>query len=487
MHNHFELDTIVALASAQDVGAISLIRLSGKNSIPIINKIFNGKDLTQQKPNTIHFGIIKENNEVIDEVLVSIFKAPNSFTKEDSIEITCHGSSYIVEKIIQLLIKKGARIAEPGEFTKRAFINGRFDLTQAESIADLIASNSKLSHNIAMNNMRGGISLKINEFRERLINFASLLELELDFSEEDIEFVNRDQLINTIKDLIKEISQILDGFKLGNAIKKGIPIVIAGKPNAGKSTLLNTFLQEERAIVSDIPGTTRDFIEDQINIDGINFRFIDTAGIRKINDILDVCQDISKTYLSSTNESDYKKNFKEEQYTIEAIGIKRTFEKMKQASLILYLLDLENSNIKDMDKEIKELKKLNIPFIKVGNKLDRAKSENLKFFKNDSNMIFISAEKNENIDELKNKMIRKLDITKNYGSNTIITNLRHYDSLLNSKQSLEQVLNGLERGITNELIVSDIKMALNSLGEITGEITTDDLLDNIFSNFCIGK
>ncbi|MCP3659805.1 MAG: tRNA uridine-5-carboxymethylaminomethyl(34) synthesis GTPase MnmE [Bacteroidetes bacterium] len=450
-----ELNTIVALASAQGSGAISLIRLSGKDSIEIINKIFKGKDLTKQKPNTIHFGFIKEENEVIDEVLVSIFKAPNSFTKENSVEITCHGSSYIIQKIIELLIKQGARLAAPGEFTKRAFINGRFDLTQAEAIADLIASDTQISHNIAMNNLRGGISKKINEFRNQLINFASLLELELDFSEEDVEFADRNQLINIINELTKEIKTILDGFKLGNAVKKGVPVVIVGKPNVGKSTLLNVLLNEERAIVSDIPGTTRDFIEDQINIEGINFRFVDTAGIRKAKD------------------------------KIEAIGIDRTFEKMKKASLILYLLDLENGNAQNINLE--QITNLNIPYIIIGNKLDKANVDNIKYFNKNKDSLLISAYKNQNIDKLKKLMIKKLGINQNYESHTIISNARHYDIFIKINQSLNEVLSNLKQNITSELIVSDIRIALNYLGEITGEITTDDLLDNIFSKFCIGK
>jgi tRNA modification GTPase len=373
------------------------------------------------------------------------------------VEISCHGSPYIVRKIIQLLLKQGARLAQAGEFTKRAFMHGKFDLAQAEAVADLIASDSEISHKAALNQMRGGFSEKIKALRAQLVHFASMIELELDFVEEDVEFADRQQLENLIDEILAVINQLISSFDLGNVIKNGVPTVIAGKPNAGKSTLLNALLNEEKAIVSDIPGTTRDFIEDEINIGGIGFRFTDTAGLRETTD------------------------------KVEAIGVKRTYEKMQKASLIIYLFDLEHDTTQDVYRAINQLENQGIPFIKVGNKVDRAQPALLEAVKKIEDVVFISAEKRENLEGLKEKVMDCVSLEKFNTSGTIVTNVRHYQSLLQTRQALEDVLGGIDNQITHDFLAQDIRHALHHLGEITGEITTDDLLGNIFSKFCIGK
>lgn len=450
-------DTIVALSTPEGVGAIAVVRLSGKDAIQITNQVFKGKDLETQSSHTLHFGTIRDGKEILDEVVVSLFKAPHSFTKENVVEISCHGSPFIVRKIIQLLLKQGARLAQAGEFTKRAFMNGQFDLAQAEAVADLISSDSEASHKAAINQMRGGFSEEIKELRAQLVHFASMIELELDFVEEDVEFADREQLESLINEILRVINLLIDSFDLGNVIKNGVPTVIAGKPNAGKSTLLNALLNEEKAIVSDIPGTTRDFIEDEINIGGIGFRFIDTAGLRETTD------------------------------KVEAIGVKRTYEKMQKASLIIYLFDLEHDNIQDVHRAINQLENQGIPFIKVGNKVDKAQPELLEAVRKIDDVVFISAEKKENLEGLKQKITDFVDLDKLKTSGTIVTNVRHYQSLLQTRESLQDVLNGLANQITHDFLAQDIRHALQHLGEITGEITTDDLLGNIFSKFCIGK
>src|SRR5688572_15732107 len=358
MTNTFE-DTIVALATAQGVSAIAVIRLSGEQSISITQKVFQGKDLTQQPSHTIHFGNLRDGEKIIDEVLVSVFKSPNSFTKENSTEISCHGSPIIIKEIIKVLLKNGARLAEPGEFTKRAFFHGRFDLAQAEAVADLINAETDNARQAALNQMRGGFSKEINHLREELIHFASLIELELDFGEEDVEFAKRDDLKNLIKKIQSYLHSLITSFDQGNVIKNGVPTVIAGKPNAGKSTLLNTLLNEEKAIVSEIAGTTRDVIEDEMVVGGINFRFIDTAGLRETQDV------------------------------IEAIGVERTRERMKKASLIIYLFDLSHTSISEIVTEEAHLEHLGIPYLKVGNKLDKADPELFKLLQS-RDFIFIS-------------------------------------------------------------------------------------------------
>jgi tRNA modification GTPase len=450
-------DTIVALATPQGIGAIAVVRLSGLQAISIANAVFHGKNLDAVDSHTIHFGTIREGKEIIDEVLMSVFIAPRSFTKENVVEISCHGSSYIIKRIINLLVSKGARLAKPGEFTKRAFLNGQFDLAQAEAVADVISSDSEAAHQAAMSQMRGGFSKDIKQLREQLIHFASMIELELDFGEEDVEFADRHDLAKLVTDLKTIINQLIKSFDLGNVIKNGVPTVIAGKPNAGKSTLLNALLKEEKAIVSDIAGTTRDSIEDEINIEGVAFRFIDTAGIRETTDV------------------------------IEALGVERTHSKMKEASLILYLFDLVNDNITDINKEINKLENLGKPFIPIGNKIDKAPAGLVAQLKKDDRFIFISASQQQYLEELKDKILDQVNLKNIRSSDTIVTNARHFESLLKTSQALDDVLAGIGSNVTGDFLALDIRQALHHLGEITGEVTNDDLLANIFSKFCIGK
>jgi tRNA modification GTPase len=450
-------DTIIALSTAPGVGAIAVIRLSGDEALTLTNKVFHGKDLTQQESHTAHFGTIRDGRKIIDEVVATIFIAPKSFTKENVVEISCHGSPYIVQKIIKLFLSKGARLAKPGEFTQRAFINGQFDLAQAEAVADLINADTEAAHTAALNQMRGGFSDQIKQLRQELIHFASMIELELDFGEEDVEFADRSDLKNLVDKLLEVIKILVNSFDLGNVIKNGVPTVIAGKPNAGKSTLLNALLNEEKAIVSDIEGTTRDFIEDEINLEGVVFRFIDTAGLRETED------------------------------KVEAIGVKRTREKMKQASLIIYLFDLTKDNLTDINREINMLENLGIPFIKVGNKVDNAQPALYEALQKDKDILFISAVNKENLEALKQKLVETVNLDNFKTGDTVVTNIRHYDNLVQTQNALTAVLEGLGNNITGDFLAMDIRQALHHLGEITGEITTDDLLANIFSKFCIGK
>src|SRR5690554_1102919 len=451
-------DTIIALATPQGVGAIAVIRLSGKDAIRLTNEVFKGKDLEKQASHTIHFGSIRDGEMIIDEVLVSLFIAPSSFTKENVVEISTHGSSYIVNQVIKLFVRKGARPAKPGEFTQRACINGQFDLAQAEAVADLIHSDSEASHMAAMNQMRGGFSGTIKQLREQLVHFASMIELELDFSEEDVEFASRYDLKVLVEKLLRVIEELIASFDLGNVIKNGVPTVIAGKPNAGKSTLLNALLNEEKAIVSDIAGTTRDFIEDEITLGGMVFRFIDTAGLRETADV------------------------------IESMGVTRTQEKMKTASLILYLFDLGDTSIEEVADDVQKLEDLGVPYIKVANKVDVSNDLVINQLKDQHpDTVFISAGRRENLDLLKSRILELINLDKFKTGNTLVTNIRHYDSLNRTRESLLDVLTGLDQGITNDFLAMDIRRSLHFLGEITGEITTDDLLANIFSKFCIGK
>lgn len=449
-------DTIVALATAQGISALAVIRLSGADAIDLVNAVFKGKDLTKQPTHTIHFGTIRDGDKVIDEVLVSIFREPNSFTKENSVEISCHGSPVIVKEIIKVLIANGARLAEPGEFTKRAFLNGRFDLAQAEAVADLINAETDNARQAALNQMRGGFSKEINRLREELIHFASLIELELDFGEEDVEFAKRDELKELILKIQSYLHLLTESFDQGNVIKNGVPTVIAGKPNAGKSTLLNVLLNEERAIVSDIPGTTRDVIEDEIVLGGINFRFIDTAGLRETQDL------------------------------IESIGVERTRAQMKKASLIIYLFDLSQTSLPEIEEELNHLQALAIPYIAVGNKLDKANNTLLTALK-DRDFVLISAAHHTHIDELKARIVSHFHVQKVKTGDVLVTNLRHYQGLTQTHDALTRVLDGMEQGITGDFLAMDIRQALHYLGEITGTITTEDLLANIFGKFCIGK
>lgn len=447
---------IIAPATPPGVSALAIIRLSGKDSIAITQKVFEGKNLEDQPSHTLHLGLIKDGTEAIDEVVVSIFRAPHSFTKENSVEISCHGSQVIVQRIISTFLKNGATLAGPGEFTKRAFLNGRFDLAQAEAVADLIVSETDNARQAALNQMRGGFSKEIKRLREELIHFASLIELELDFGEEDVEFAKRDDLRKLILGIQDYLSSLIQSFEQGNVIKNGVPTVIAGKPNAGKSTLLNVLLKEERAIVSDIPGTTRDVIEDEMVLGGINFRFIDTAGLRETTD------------------------------TIEAIGVGRTKEQLKKASLILYLVDLSNSTYADIKEELKPLYELNIPLIKVGNKVDQANMSLLKDLGRED-FVFISATQKTNMESLQQKILSKFHVDHIRQGDVVITNARHHQSLQQTNEALDRVLAGMANGVTGDFLAMDVRQALYYLGTITGEISTEDLLDNIFSKFCIGK
>ena len=450
-------DTIVAQSTAFGESALAIVRITGKKAIEIINKIFPNKDLNKVKSHTIHFGNLVYNDEVIDEVLVSVFKEPNSYTKENLIEISCHGSSYIIKKIITITIHLGARIANKGEFTFRSFINGNMDLSQAEAVADIISSNSKNSHKLAINHIKGVFSNKIKELRKDLIDFSSLLELELDFSEEDVEFANRKKLNKTVKEIIDYSDILIDSFKLNNVIKDGINIIILGKPNVGKSTILNALLDEEKAIISNIPGTTRDIIEDTITIGGNIVRFIDTAGLR---DTID---------------------------TIEKIGIEKALKKTKEASIILYIIDLNASNINTIKSELESefLKDKNI-FI-IGNKADlKVKNDVKTYFKSKKHLIISGIKEN---DIIKLKKLIEIYISQNLirEESSIMINERHYQLLKKVKDSLLNVKNNIKNKSNTDLLAMDVKYALNHLGEITGEITNDEILGNIFSRFCIGK
>ena len=452
MKDYNRKDTICALATGSGMGAIAIIRTSGIKAFAICNKVFS-KNITDVKSHSIHFGTLKKGEEIIDEVLIGVFKNPNSFTGEDVFEISCHGSVFIQQQILQLLTENGARIANPGEFTLRAFSNGKMDLSQAEAVADLIASESKKSHQIAITQMRGGFSNDLKILREQLINFASLIELELDFSEEDVEFANREQF-NQLLLLIKEkLTKLIDSFQLGNVIKNGISVTILGAPNVGKSTLLNVLVNEDRAIVSEIAGTTRDTIEDVINIEGIQFRFIDTAGLRDTKD------------------------------TIEKIGIKKALEKAEKAEVVIYLLDA-TTNIEAQEKEIVKIKKLQNKLIVVVNKTDL--NPNIYETLKEKNYLFISAKNKDGIEDLKKTIIKSID-TNLSSDETVISNSRHQEELSNTLKEIIAVMGGLNNGISGDLLAINIRQALYHLGLITGEVTTDDLLGNIFSKFCIGK
>jgi len=450
-------EPIVALATPPGKSAIAVIRLSGQDVISIVNRVFKGKNLTQQPSHTLHFGTINHQDQPIDEVLIALFRAPNSFTKEESVEISCHGSTYIIQKIIQIFVNLGVRLAKPGEFTQRAFLNGRFDLVQAEAVADLIAADTAIAHKTALQQMRGGFSTQLQSLREKLIHVGALLELELDFAEEDVAFADRTLLEELVKELLSIINHLIESFQLGNVIKNGLPIMIVGKPNVGKSTLLNTLIQEERAIVSPIPGTTRDLIEAEINIGGIHCRFIDTAGLRE----------------HTTD-------------TIEAIGIAKTKERMQQVSLILYLFDLAEESLPDIQKTVVELDLLHIPYIKVGNKLDCAQPALLEALSN-QDYLFISAAKRQYLTQLENRILELFHVDRMVGTDTIVVNARHHESLVKTEDALSAVLQGIAQGLSNEFLMIDIKRALYHLGEITGAITTEDLLDDLFAKFCIGK
>ena len=459
-------DIICALSTPPGMGAIAVIRLSGGGSAALTDHFFrspSGKKLADAAANTVHFGRIYSDGEVLDEVLVTVFRAPHSFTGEESVEISCHGSVFIQQRLMELLLANGARMAQAGEFTRRAFRNGKFDLSQAEAVADLIASSSRAAHRVAMNQMRGGFAQKLTLLRDKLLWFVSLIELELDFSEEDVEFANREKLHELTHEIEEEIVRLTDSFRLGNAIKGGIPVAIIGETNAGKSTLLNLLLNEERAIVSDIHGTTRDVIEDVVNMEGVTFRFIDTAGIRQTND------------------------------TIETLGIERTYRKIEQASIVLWMIDLTTP----IDK-IELLATSIIPKMKekhlilLFNKADLIREELRESIENmlpevKADRLFISAKQQLNTGQLQKMLVKAAGIPSIGEEDLIVTNLRHYEALSRALEAIHRVEEGLEIGITHDFISQDIRECMFYLGEITGQISNDEILGNIFSKFCIGK
>jgi tRNA modification GTPase len=457
-------DTIVAIATPAGEGALGIIRLSGPDTIRIGEIIFHGRNLAKQASHTAHFGLIKdEKNEILDEVVLTLFRSPRSFTTEDIIELTCHGSSYNLQSIVELCVRHGARLAGPGEFTQRAFLNGRIDLAQAEAVADLIAAENKRSHDLAVHQMRGGFSKVIEDMRSKLIDFASLLELELDFGEEDVEFADRTQLRTLLDNITESIDKLIRSFQLGNVIKNGVNTVIAGKPNAGKSTLLNTLLNEERAIVSDIPGTTRDTIEEVINIEGIQFRLIDTAGLREARD------------------------------QIEAIGVERTMEKIRHSSVLIYVFDVTTQKPSEVLGEIEKLQTSGIPILVIANKIDLIEDES--FFNgpnwlqliNTWRTVLISAKDAGQVEKVKEALYHQAIQFDLKQTETILSNVRHYDALQTAQNHLNIARKGMDDQQSSDLITIDIRHALHAMGSITGTISTDDLLGNIFGKFCIGK
>jgi len=454
-------DTIIALATPYGMGAIAVIRLSGTEAIKLSNRFFiskfGKKDLTKVVSHSVHLGYLKNGETILDEVLISIFKNPHSYTGEDLVEISCHGSTYIQQAIIQLFIENGARAAEAGEFTMRAFLNGKMDLSQTEAVADLIHSQSEASKNVAINQLKGGFSNELRLLKEQLIHFASLVELELDFAEEDVAFADRNQLKTLVVNAIQLVSQLAHSFKIGNAIKNGVNTAIVGKPNAGKSTLLNSLLNEERAIVTEIAGTTRDTLEEILQVEGILFRFIDTAGIRETSDV------------------------------IEKIGVNKALDKLHTSDIFIYLFDMQSLPLEEL-KIALELLPIHKPHIIVGNKLDISNPEKVATFqKYNANIIFISAKDKKSIEVLKTQLIHTLDLHNIDTSSTIITNARHYDALQHINTSLDEVLLGINNGLSSDLLAIDLRQALYHIGSITGEITSDDILGNVFANFCIGK
>lgn len=459
-------ETIVALATPSGAGAIAVIRLSGQNAISIAADVFqsvSGKDISTQKTHTIHLGHVVDGAKTYDQVLLSLFKGPNSYTGENVVEISCHGSTFIQQQIIQLLLRRGAKMAQAGEFTLRAFLNGKLDLSQAEAVADLIASDNEASHQIAMQQMRGGFSNEIAKLRQELLNFASLIELELDFAEEDVEFADRTAFKELLERIEFVLKRLIDSFAVGNVIKNGIPVAIVGEPNVGKSTLLNALLNEERAIVSDIAGTTRDTIEDELVIDGIGFRFIDTAGIRETED------------------------------HVESIGIQKTFEKIEQAQVVLFLVDSTELTMDSLERLKVEVEKIKNKYpqkalLTLFNKKDKLEESLLSTLQSQiENSIFISAKQKEGIEELKNELMSFVNTGALRNNETIVTNTRHYDSLLKALEEVQKVKYGIESNTSSDFITIDIRQALYYFGEITGEVTNDELLGNIFANFCIGK
>ena len=464
--NIFPDDTIVAPATANGLAALGVIRVSGKNAFTIVNQVFKGKDLQKQATHTIHYGHIIDGAELIDEVLVSVFKGPKSFTAEDSIEISCHGSPYIQRQIVELLSRHGARLAEPGEFTMRAYLNGRLDLAQAEAVGDIIASENRSQLDLALKQMRGGLSNSLQILRVGLLDFISLIELELDFGEEDVEFADRSKLRAQVGELMLAIRPLLDSFKYGNAIKNGIPVAIVGRPNAGKSSLLNALLSEERAIVSEIAGTTRDTIEEEIHIEGISFRFIDTAGIRSTED------------------------------KIEKIGIEKAIQKITEASIVLYIYDLSTISLEALKFDIEMVKSKNTKaqILALGNKLDQKPSLNTSELLSALNAQEINHHFEISLNEAKFEVLHQLrkmlwdmaQLNQN-SSDTIVTNTRHYNCLKEAIEALEHVLILMDQSASSDLLAFELKRAVYAIGDITGQISNDEVLGNIFGKFCIGK
>jgi|TARA_B100001094_G_C18186908_1_gene804414 tRNA modification GTPase len=453
-------ETIIALATPNGLGAISVIRISGLNAISVTEKLFKpkgNKKLSNQKSHTVHLGHLMKNGHELDEVLVTLFKGPHSYTGENTIEISCHGSTFIQQEIIDLFIENGIRVANPGEFTLRAFINGKMDLNQAEAVADLIASENEGSHKLAMEQMKNGFSNDLKKLRAELLHFSSMIELELDFSQEDVEFAERSEFKKLTVKIQTELEKLIDSFKSGNVLKNGISVAIAGKPNAGKSSLLNTLLNEDKAIVSDIPGTTRDSIEDSLVIDGINFRFTDTAGLRETEDI------------------------------IESKGIEKTKEKINNARILIYLFDSNDTTFNEINSDMKSFKREDLSVLLVRNKVDlKNTNQNLINQLEKFEIIEISANNIDSVSSLKKRLVNEINILNPY-TDTVISNSRHYEALMKALKAIEEVNMGLKSEISGDLLSVDIRKSIEHLAEITGEITNDDVLGNIFANFCIGK
>ena len=453
-------ETIIALATPNGLGAISVIRISGLNAISVTEKLFKpkgNKKLSNQKSHTVHLGHLMKNGHELDEVLVTLFKGPHSYTGENTIEISCHGSTFIQQEIIDLFIENGIRVANPGEFTLRAFINGKMDLNQAEAVADLIASENEGSHKLAIEQMKNGFSNDLKKLRAELLHFSSMIELELDFSQEDVEFAERSEFKKLTVKIQTELEKLIDSFKSGNVLKNGISVAIAGKPNAGKSSLLNTLLNEDKAIVSDIPGTTRDSIEDSLVIDGINFRFTDTAGLRETEDI------------------------------IESKGIEKTKEKINNARILIYLFDSNDTTFNEINSDMKSFKRKDLSVLLVRNKVDlKNTNQNLINQLEKFEIIEISANNIDSVSSLKKRLVNEINILNPY-TDTVISNSRHYEALMKALKAIEEVNLGLKSDISGDLLSVDIRKSIEHLAEITGEITNDDVLGNIFANFCIGK
>lgn len=450
-------DTIVALATAHGIGAIAVIRVSGPGAITICDRLFPSKNLSAQPSHTLHVGYMEHGGRVLDEIVVSLFKGPRSYTGEDVVEISCHGSPYIQEQIIAAITAEGARLARPGEFTQRAFLSGKMDLAQAESVADLIASNTEASRRTALHNMRGGFSHVLQGLRERMLQFSALIELELDFSQEDVEFADRTRFFQLIEEAQQTVNGLIESFRLGNVIRNGVSVAITGKPNAGKSTLLNSLLNENRAIVSDIAGTTRDTIEEVVNIEGILFRLIDTAGLRETEDV------------------------------IETIGVEKSMEKMKQADIVLYLFDVQMESPEELEAAQWIVRGQNTQYLLVGNKVDSIGLEAAQQKFSGEDVWYISAQTGFHVDQLKSRLVEKVIQGNVQSENTIVTNARHYSALLQVKQSISDIRKGLDDQLPGDLLALDIRRCLHYLGEITGEVSNEDRLDYIFSKFCIGK